>query len=160
MVNKPDIEDVDKIALQFVQVLISANAESPKSNAEIFEKATDMAIEWLAAKESRQIQIERYYPNWIDLSKQTSASELQLDIGRNYWFFAQCNNLIKTNVRKVIRGTVIEIRENSVGTPIVHLINTQGAERYIGLYYLTDKDGEMFSEAFKPAPPIPSRNES
>lgn len=153
MVNKPNIEDVDKVALIFAQGLVGVRDESLDSNAKIFAKATDMAIEWLATTKSRQIQIEQHYPKWIDLSKQTSASDLQLDIGRNYWFYAQCNNLIKSNVRKVIRGTVIEIRENSVGVPIVHLINTQGVERYIGLYYLTDQDGAIFSETFEPAPP-------
>ena len=152
MAKKPNIDEVDKIALIFAQSLISTS-DGVRSNRELFEKATEMAIEWLDTAELRQIKIAQYYPNWIDLSQKTSAKELQLDIGRNYWFFAQCTNSSNPNPHQVLRGTVLEIRDNGVDVPIVHLIKTQGTDRYIGLYYLTEQDGAMFSESFKPAPP-------
>lgn len=151
MTNKPNKEDVERVALEFAYKFIdTSNGElSAGIDDELMVRATRMAIEWLAGEELRSNIVEQCYPDWVDLSEKNENPSIEMD--KTYWFVAKQIDG-KDPLPEIIKARVFDMQESFyVWTVGVKDINN--ARDFEALYFIPENSSEIFKQDFQPLPP-------
>lgn len=151
MTNKPNKEDVEKVALEFAKEFIDTSNGwmSAGINDELMERATRMAIDWLAGEELRSNIVEQCYPDWVDLSEKNESPSIERD--KTYWFVAKQIDS-KDPLPEIIKARVVDMHESfNVWTVGVEDINNAGG--FEALYFIPENSSEIFKQDFQPLPP-------
>lgn len=151
MTNKPNKEDVERVALEFAKEFIDTSNgwKSAGINDELMERATRMAIDWLAGEELRSNIVEQCYPDWVDLSEKNESPRIERD--KTYWFVAKQIDG-KYLLPEIIKARVVDMHESfNVWTVEVEDINDAG--KFEALYFIPENSSEIFKQDFQPLPP-------
>lgn len=151
----PSLQEVNKIALEFAKAIISNNPDISKNK--LISESMGLAIQWIESEQKRELLFKQHYPNWINLQEQKELSFFEedrlFDFNKDYWIVGKEVNGDRERLT-VIKGSLYEssYRDYDSLIPNFKLKTKQGI--YQALYILTDEDGQIFNENFKPKIPF------
>lgn len=153
MVDKPRIEDVEKISLEFAKAMICSKGDdgSTEIDESLIIEATGLAMDWLAGEALRDSIVEQRYPDWIDLS--VKNKKFDIGMGEKYWFVAQrLNSDNQAGLPEIIEAKVTDINDRW-GVIEVKVEDVVHAIDYKALYFIPENFSKVFKQSFQPMPP-------
>lgn len=153
MVDKPRIDDVEKISLEFAKAIICSKGDNGSTviDESLIIETTNLAMDWLAGEELRDSVVEQRYPNWIDLS--VKDKKIDIGMGKKYWFVAQrLDSENPPGLPEIIEAKVTDIND-LWGIVDVKVEDVIHALDYKALYFIPKAYGELFKQNFQPLPP-------
>ena len=153
MVDKPRIEDVERISLEFAKAMICSKGDNSSTviDESLIIEATDLAMDWLAGEGLRDNVVEQRYPNWIDLS--VKNKNLDIGMGGKYWFVAQrLDSDNQAGLPEIIEAKVTDIND-LWGVIEVKIEDMIHAIDYKALYFIPENSSKIFKQDFQPMPP-------
>lgn len=153
MVDKPRIEDVEKISLEFAKAMICSKGDESSTviDESLIIEATDLAMDWLAGEGLRDSIVEQRYPNWIDLN--VKNKQLDIGMGEKYWFVAQrLDNDNHAGLPEIVKAKVTDIND-LWGVIEVKVEDVIHAIKYKALYFIPESSSKIFKQDFQPLPP-------
>lgn len=153
MVDKPRIDDVQKISLEFAKAMICSKGDNGSKviDRSLIIEATDLAMDWLAGEDLRDSVVEQRYPDWIDLS--VKNKKIDIGMGEKYWFVAQrLDSENQAGLPEIIEAKVTDIND-LWGVIEVKVEDTIHAIDYKALYFIPKNSSNVFKQDFQPMPP-------
>lgn len=91
MKEKPTLEQLEPIALEFAKALIANDAN--QNSATLSRDAMKLASEWFKNQSIRQQVVDQQFPSWVDLRGLTDEQKAKyLHDGSEYWAIGYTNN--------------------------------------------------------------------
>lgn len=153
MVDKPRIEDVERISLEFAKAMICGKGDEGSTviDESLIIDATDLAMDWIAGKDLRDSIVEQRYPDWIDLS--VKNKKFNIGMGERYWFVAQrLDSDNQAGLPEIIEAKVTDINDRW-GVIDVKVEDVVHAIDYKALYFIPENSSKVFTQDFQPMPP-------